>query len=303
MKKVLICLLGISWICSFGLGQTEGISKETVTELLKRIRRGAESTEFFIGELPSEIADLSLALDDFTIFGGFQESYQDATFSEAYLDYQGNWQVAAQEIQEHLGVRGWHNVSSASASWGFNNGSPILEYADFCQGNTHFNYFFEPTSDQRSKATFHIDHYAEGQKETYCEEENETIEAHENIIDLPPLLLKSPEAALILTAENLPYSDPVPTSEVMGVSLPGGWASRTSLATQLSPADVLLHYQKQMTDAGWHKIQTGSTPLQEWSELELIDERGQKWLGSLSITHHEAYPGVVMPILMVLEKP
>jgi hypothetical protein len=107
---------------------------------------------------------------------------------------------------------------------------------------------------------------------------------------------------LVLVAENLPYSSSIPPSQFMGVTLPGGWASRTTLATKLLPAEILLHYEKQMQDLGWTKVQGGTTPLQEWSELELV-KNDKKWLGTLSISHHEAYPGVVMPILIVLEKP
>jgi hypothetical protein len=300
MKRFFMYGLIIAFISSLSWGQDE-ISKENVTELFKRIRRGAEGGQVFVAELPPGIAELGLNLQQgFSILGGFQESYGDSRFSEAYLDYQGEWQTVAQEIQQHFGAKGWTNISTAAASWGFDNGVPVLEYGDFCQGHTHFNYFFELQENQSSKLSFRLDQFSEDEDETFCEEEHESLEASEEIIDLPPLLLKAPEGASILIAENIPQSDPVAATEVMGTMLPGGWSSRSTLSTTLSPAKVAEHYEMQMQQAGWKKVQGGSTPLSEWSEWEFTAESA--WLAELNVNHYEAFPELTMLTLQVLEK-
>jgi hypothetical protein len=54
--------------------------------------------------------------------------------------------------------------------------------------------------------------------------------------------------------------------------------------------------------AGWILGRTNADELQDWSEWTFSDEAGQDWLATITVTHHEAYPNIVMPILIVLEK-
>jgi hypothetical protein len=171
-----------------------------------------------------------------------------------------------------------------------------------CKDRDRLNINLEPNLDGVISLTVQLESFREHSWMTCSGLENSS-EQVPNGFELPPLLLKAPQPGLVLASENLPYGDPIPASTVFGVALPGGLASRTTLATPLSPARVLISYERQLMQAGWSKVQGGSTPLAEWSEWELLDARGQKWLGTLNIGHHEAYSGVVMPILIVLQKP
>ncbi len=318
MKYSLAILVLFSWV----LGQ-ETVPKDLANELFRRIR-GSGETQIYVGELPPLIAGLALELDEYVIVGGFQEAnafdQDEQTRAEAYLSYKGDWQKAAPELQSHFKTLNWKvmNFNYATA-WGFASNA-AFQSGDFCLENQRFSFSFYTTT-QETKVTFFVEQIVGTNEMLICPESMNSSEPLASPMEgealappmevapdvalesyIPPLYLEPPDESLVLVAENLPYSSPIPASQFMGVDLPGGWASRTTLATKLSPARVLSHYEKQMQELGWRKVQGGSTPLQEWSELELL-EKNKKWLGTLSISHHEAYPGVVMPILMVLEKP
>ncbi len=308
MKYILMTLLLFSW----GFGQET--QDNLTTEFFRRLR-GSGQGEVYIGELPPLFQSLSIELDNYVVIGGFQEvstfEQNEQTHAEAYLSYKGNWQDGVLSLQSHFKTLNW-NLTSVNylPVWGFAS-NVVGQSGDVCLNNQRFTFSFDTTTEE-VKVIFFAEQIIGPNEMLVCPESMDSSEALASPGDvapdvamesyIPSLYLEPPDDSLVLVAENLPNSQPIPSGQWMGVDLPSGWASRTTLATKLLPAEILSHYENQLLDLGWTKVQGGSTPLQEWSELELIEDN-KKWLGTLSISHHEAYPNVVMPILIVLEKP
>jgi hypothetical protein len=287
-----------------GLGQAQTtddtVSKDLVNELFKRLRGG----DVYIATLPPSLEALGLTLDErFKVVGGFEDSFADASTSEAYLHYEGDWHSVVDTLQQQLASKGWSDVSNLPPSWGFATGAATPDFGEFCSGSSHVSFSSDLTADAPT-LRLSLDTRSAKVEETFCEEEEESLEASEERMKLPQLLLSPPASSLILVAENLPYNgEPLPKMEILGVTLPGGWSSRTVLSTSLSAEDIRKSYDAQLTEAGWTLGRTNSDDLNTWSEWELTDTSGQSWLATLNVSHHEAYPNIVMPILMVFEKP
>lgn len=293
-------LLVVLLVCAgFGAAQTtdENVSKDLVNELFKKVRGG----EVYIGTLPPGLESLGLSLDErFTVVGGFEDVYADATTSEAFLHYEGEWQSVVETLQQQLGDKGWNDVSNLPASWGFESGIAAPDFGEFCSGSSHVSFSADSASETPT-LRLSYDTRSANVEETFCEEEEESIEATEERTNVPHLLLQPPPKSLILVAENLPYNgEPLPKMDIMGVSLPGGWSSRTTLSTTLAPEVVLEHYNTQMKETGWTLGRSNADEINTWSEWTFTDEAGQKWLATLNVTHHESFKNLLMPVLIVL---
>jgi hypothetical protein len=301
MRFLVVLLL----ILSFGQAQTANdesvstgsVSKDLVTELFKRLRGG----DVYVGTLPPSLETLGLSLDErFKVVGGFEESFDEASTSEAYLHYEGEWQKVVETLQQQLENKGWSDVSNLPSSWGFASGAATPDFGEFCSGSSHFS-FSSDSGSETPTLRLSLDTRSAEVEETFCEEEEESIEATEERTKIPPLLLTAPNPSLILVAENLPYNgEPLPKMEIMGVTLPGGWSSRAVLSTTLSAEDIRKSYDAQLTEAGWTLGRTNSDELNNWSEWTFTDEAGQKWLATLNVTHHESFKNLLMPVLVVL---
>jgi hypothetical protein len=290
MRFLVVLLL----ILGFGQAQTatdDSISKDSVSKDL-------------VTELPPSLETLGLTLDErFKVVGGFEESFDEASTSEAYLRYEGDWQNVVQTLQQQLEDKGWSDVSNLPTSWGFVNGAAAPDFGEFCSGSSHVSFSSDLVSETPT-LRLSLETRSANVEETFCEEEEESIEATQERTRLPQLLLAPPNPSLVLVAENLPYNgEPLPKMEILGVTLPGGWSSRTVLSTTLSTEDIRKSYDAQLTEAGWTLGRTNSDALNNWSEWELTDSSGQTWVATLNVTHHDALSNIVMPILIIFEKP
>jgi hypothetical protein len=291
------------FVLSFAQAQTasgESVSKDLVTELFKRLRGG----DVYVGTLPPSLETLGLTLDErFTIVGGFEESFAEASTSEVYLHYQGEWQKVVETLQQQLEGKSWNDVSNLPASWGFVNGAAAPDFGEFCSGSSRIS-FSSDLASETPTLRLSLETRSANVEETFCEEEEESIEATEERTKIPPLLLAPPNPSLVLVAENLPYNgEPLPKMDVLGVTLPGGWSSRTVLSTTLAAEDIRKSYDAQLSEAGWQSGRTNSDDLNTWSEWELTDANGQTWIATLNVIRHGAYPTIAMPMLIVFEKP
>jgi hypothetical protein len=188
-----------------------------------------------------------------------------------------------------------------TTSWGFTNTESQISlnaYGGYCKGDATLNFGIYDNILSLSLMTT-------SSSQNVCEDQvaqQEEYLASTNVgIDMPELQLLPPATSKVLVAEPLLYS-PVAGGTVQGVELPGGWGSRTTLSTTLTPARVLELYNAQMERAGWALGRSNADELHDWSEWTFTDEAGQDWLATITVTHHEAYPNLMMPILIVFEK-
>jgi hypothetical protein len=295
------------------------VSKEVIERLFKADRGG---DDIFIGELSPLFADYAVtgpegfellgSIQEYRVYEGFSQEY-----ARAYFDNPGDGDLV--EFHQSFSENGWTNLMGpVTTDWGFIGPQQALlrDYGSYCKANALVNfssYGDETIFELSLEVNTNIDD-TENSENNACEEQmgmqssrtvlvaTATISVTVEMgIDIPDLQLSPPATSVALIAEMLPYS-PVPRSTIEGIELPGGWGSRTTLSTTLAPSRVLELYNAQMERAGWTFARTNADELHDWSEWMFTDEAGQDWLATINVTHHEAYPNLVMPILVVLEK-
>jgi hypothetical protein len=303
MRFVFVLLLLSTFV--YSQEAPEGyISEEALQKLFKATQQG----DIFIAELSPLFVEYGIPLPEgYELLGSMEQDYSmgmmgapEQLNARAYFD--GASEVSLEPLRDSLLSDGWTNLEAElSTVWGFTGAEQTTfsnTYGSYCKDNALFNYNLYD-----GILNFNLDSFGEGvdtcteqlaQSQTY-------LEAQDVGIDVPDLQLTPPAASVALVAEALPYY-PVASSTIKGVELPGGWGSRTTLSTTLAPSRVLELYNAQMERAGWTMGRTNADDIHDWSEWTFTDEAGQDWLATITVTHHEAYPNLVMPILIVLEK-
>jgi hypothetical protein len=280
------------------------ISEEELQKLFKATQRG----DIFIGELSPLFREYGIPLPEgYKLLGSIEQDYgmgmmgaSEQLNATAYFDAIS--EVSLEPLRDTLLSDGWTNLEAElSTVWGFTGAEQTVfsnTYGSYCKDNALFNYniYEEILNFNLDSFSEEIDTCAEqlAQSQTY-------LESQDVGIDVPDLQLSPPVTSVALFAEPVPYY-PIPSSMIEDIKLPGGWGSRTTLSTTLAPSRVLELYNAQMERAGWIMGRTNADELHDWSEWTFTDEAGQDWLATITVTHHEAYPNIVMPILIVLEK-
>jgi hypothetical protein len=281
------------------------VSKEVIERLFKATQGG---DDIFIGELSPLFVEYGIPLPEgYQLLGSVERDYgmgmmgaSEQLNANAYFDAAN--EVSLESFRDTLLSDGWTNLEAAlSTVWGFTGAEQTVfsnTYGSYCKDNALFGY-----SIYEEFLNFNLDSY--GKEVDTCAEQlaqSQTyLESQDAGINVPDLQLIPPATSVALVAEAIPYY-PVASSTIEGVDLPGGWGSRTTLSTTLEPSRVLELYNAQMERAGWVMGRSNADELNDWSEWTFTDKAGQDWLATVTVTHHEAYPGVVMPILIVLEK-
>lgn len=288
------------------------VSKEVIERLFKATQGG---DDIFIGELSPLFADYAVTgPEGFGLLGSTQEDYGayegfSQVYARAYFDTSENGDLV--KFHQSFAENGWTSLMGpVTTVWGFiGPEQPITgDYGSYCKGNAIVNfgsYDDETIFELSLEVNTNIDN-TNNTDDNACEQQmgmrSVTVSvAVEAGIDIPDLQLTPPATSVALVAEAVPYY-PVPSSTIQGVELPGGWGSRTTLSTTLASSRVLELYNAQMERAGWTLGRSNADELHDWSEWTFTDEAGQDWLATITVTHHEAYPNIVMPILVVLEK-
>jgi hypothetical protein len=286
------------------------VSKELIERLFKAARGG---DDIFIGELSPLFSDYAVTgPEGLELLGSTQEEYRmyegfSQEYARAYFDTSENGDLTT--FNQSFSEDGWTSLTGpVTTDWGFIGPQQFTlgDYGSYCKGNATVNfgsYGDETIFELSLEVNTNIDNTnnANNIDDNACEQQirgrSRTIAISGTVeggIDIPDLQLSPPATSVALIAEMLPYS-PVPKS-------PGGLGSRTTLSTTLAPSRVLELYNLQMERAGWTFTRSNTDEIHDWSEWTFTDEAGQDWLATINVTHHEAYPNLVMPILIVLEK-
>ena len=257
-----------------------------------RLRKGAEVT---IGELSPLFVEQGIeGHSGLTIIASTQQDYGGMIGAPNQLNarayFETDEDMSLETFRQQFTDGGWTDLTTSGLiAWGFVDANqervtPLTSnYGNYCRQNAtlYFNFYegiVEVSLDVFDKAT------------NVCEEQSQL--GMQSIppdldIEVPELKLTPPTGTRSLYSEPLPYY-PVAKSTIQNVELPGGWGSRATLSTTLSPMRVLADYNEQMRDVGWMMGRSNADELHDWSEWTFTDEAGQDWLATINVTHHEA---------------
>ena len=238
-----------------------------------------QDSTIWIGQLPAEPA-LPLPIPEGArVIGSMQGPY---TALEVLLDVDGPFSEVREFYQETLKADGWTAAESGSAGGGFVE--MPLEVDSFCldEDDAYLSLSGREieggTTDVRLSLTMPAEY-------TPCD--GQSAGQPPDLYRLLPAL-SAPSGTEMLSAG--------------GGSSSGYAEASADLRSSLSPAELLEHYNEQLTAAGWNSLSSESTQTFAWSSWAVPETDGQQWNGMLLILSTPPETDESYALLRITEK-